>query len=352
MTSNGRRARAALSSIAVALALSAAAAPVRAQQKPATAEELKAARELFQEAYKDEQEKRYAQALEKFQKVASVKESGSVRYRIASVLEALGRLREARDAFRAIAAAKASLPDKEQEIADSSAERAHALDKKIPKISLQLQERSPADARVLIDGAPVPASTTARLIELDPGEHVVRGTSPTTQPHETKVNLAEGAQVSVVVVLEPLDSAKPPPPPPPPPVPEAPRRDNTLAYIALGAGGALLVTGIILLAVRESDISDLNKECNNEGVCPIGKMQTLQSEHDQAELFGPLGVGVGVVGLAGIGLGSYLLFRPAPANGPPANGTTTSTPSSARAALRLTPRPVAGGAVLGVAASF
>ena len=33
-------------------------------------EELKAARELFQEAFKDEQEKRYADALEKFQRVA------------------------------------------------------------------------------------------------------------------------------------------------------------------------------------------------------------------------------------------------------------------------------------------
>jgi len=63
--------------------------------------------------YKDEQEKRYAQALDKFQRVAAVKESGSVRYRIGSVLEALGRLREARDAFRAIAGSKASLPEKE-----------------------------------------------------------------------------------------------------------------------------------------------------------------------------------------------------------------------------------------------
>src|SRR5205085_8512487 len=66
-----------------------------------TNEELQAARELFQEAYKDEQEKRYDVALEKFRRVAAVKESAQVRYRIASVLESMNRLREARDAYRA-----------------------------------------------------------------------------------------------------------------------------------------------------------------------------------------------------------------------------------------------------------
>src|SRR5947209_6151194 len=98
MTNSGRRARAALAGIGVVVALSGAAADAHAQPKQPSAEELKAARELFQEAYKDEQEKRYAAALEKFQRVAAVKESGSVRYRIGSVLELLGRLREARDA--------------------------------------------------------------------------------------------------------------------------------------------------------------------------------------------------------------------------------------------------------------
>jgi len=69
-------------------------------------EELKAARELFQEAFKDEQEKRYADALEKFQRVAKVKESASVRYRMATVLAAMGRLREARDMYRALSATR------------------------------------------------------------------------------------------------------------------------------------------------------------------------------------------------------------------------------------------------------
>ena len=332
--------------------LTAAAPGARAQPSksgaappPVVSEELKAARELFQEAYKDEQEKRYAQALEKFQRVAAVKESASVRYRIASVLESLGRLRDSRDAFRALAASKPNLPAPEQEIADSAADRAHQLDRKIPTLILKLQESSPPDTRVAVDGAPVPLSTTARRVEVDPGDHVVQASSPTSRSTESKVTLAEGAEVEVTVVLQPLG-------PPPPPVVATPHRNNTLAYVALGAGGVLLVTGIIVLVVREGDVSDLTKSCPN-GTCPVSKMSDLQSKHDQAQLFGPLGVGLGLVGLAGIGIGGYLLFRPAPPEAQaPANGTTTSTPKASGVRIRVGPRPVTGGALLGLSAVF
>jgi tetratricopeptide (TPR) repeat protein len=330
------------------MAVSAISSGASAQQKAPSAEELKAAREMFQEAYKDEQEKRFAQALEKFQRVASVKESASVRYRIGAVLEQLGRLREARDAFRALAASKPNLSTPEQEIADNAAERAHQLDKKIPKIVLRLQDNSPADARVSIDGAPVPASTSPRQVELDPGEHLVQASSPTSRPSESKVTLTEGGEVEVMVVLTPLKAAKLPPPPPPAET-AGPHRDRTLAYIALGAGGVLLVTGLVLLGIREGDISDIKKACGVDGNCPAGKRATLESARDEAELFGPLGVGLGLVGLAAAGTGVYLLVRPEPAQATPANGTTTPAP---HARVRVSPRPLQGGAMLGVSTSF
>lgn len=320
------------------------ATPASAQaQKPSSAasEELKAARELFQDAYKDEQEKRYAQALEKFQRVAAVKESASVRYRIASVIEALGRLREARDAFRALAASKSGLAANEQEVADSAAERAHALDKKMPKLVIRLQDNPPADARVTIDGAPAPVTSAPRTIELDPGEHVILASSPTSNPSETKVQLVEGAEAPVIVTLTPLVATAPPPPPP------AAKRNNTLAYVALGAGGVLLVTGVALLLVREGDISDIEAACPG-GACPVGKRTDLESKRDQAELFGPLGVTLGVVGLAAAGTGAYLLLRPAPSqDSGPASAVRSTFPS-----VRIGPRPVMGGAMIGASATF
>ena len=174
MMSRGTRTRARLFGLGLTVALSAGGHGAFAQQKDPSPEELSAAREMFQEAYKDEQEKRFAQALEKFQRVAAVKESASVRYRIGSVLEQLGRIREARDSFRALAASSANATGPNQAIAANAAERAHQLDRKIPKLVLRLQANPPADTRVSVDGAPVPASTTPTRIELDPGEHVIR----------------------------------------------------------------------------------------------------------------------------------------------------------------------------------
>lgn len=344
MTSSGTRTRAALFGLGLAVAASAFDRGAYAQAKAPTPEELKAAREMFQEAYKDEQEKRFTQALDKFQRVAAVKESASVRYRIGSVLEQLGRLREARDAFRALAASKPSLSAPEQEIADNAAERAHQLDRKIPKLVLRLQANPPADARVSIDGAPVPASTTPRRIELDPGEHLVQASSPTSAPAESKVALAEGGEVEYMVTLVPAVKTVVAPPPPPPP-----HRNNTLAYVALGAGGVLLVTGLVLLGVREGDISDIKKVCGEAGNCPSSKRSDLESKHDEAALFQPLGIGLGIAGLAVAGTGAYLLFRSDPSAAPPSADKTTS---SSLPSFRVSTRPVQGGAMLGASAAF
>ena len=344
MMSRATRTRARLFGLGLAVALSAGGRGALAQQKEPSPEELSAAREMFQDAYKDEQEKRFAQALEKFQRVAAVKESASVRYRIGSVLEQLGRVREARDAFRALAGSSENATGPNQAIAANAAERAHLLDRKIPKLVLRLQANPPADTRVSVDGAPVPASTTPTRIELDPGEHVVQASSPTSQPSESKVTLTEGGEVEFTVSLVAKSAVGPPPPV----EPEHEHRNNTLAYVALGAGGVLLVSGIVLLGIREGDISDIKSACGaGGGACPASRKDDLESKHDQAQLFGPLGIGLGIAGIAVAGTGAYLLLRPSPKGEPQPSGAPL-----ANGGLRLTTRPVAGGAMLGVGAAF
>src|SRR5262249_12879581 len=113
-------------------------------------EDLRAARELFQEAYKDEQEKRYEEALEKFRRVAKVRESASVRYRIATCLAGMGSLREARDMYRALAAQRPSLSAADRGTADSAAEKAADLGRRIPRLSLRLADNPPPDVKVSI----------------------------------------------------------------------------------------------------------------------------------------------------------------------------------------------------------
>ncbi|MBX3187100.1 MAG: hypothetical protein KF819_08800 [Labilithrix sp.] len=334
MTSSLRRA---LLVLASGVALTAFAPRVRAQ----TDDELKAARELFQEAYKDEQEKRHDAALEKFERVARVKESGSVRYRIAANLEALGRLREARDAFRALAVSRGATAPADQEIVKGAAERAHALDKRLPHLVIRL-EGWPPEARTTVDGAAVPASTSARTVDVDPGEHVVGVTAPGVQPYEQTLTASEGADVNVTVPPPaPLASAPPPPAEGEAAAPRGP--DRTLGYVALAAGGVLLVSSAIMLAVREGDIGTLEQSCPND-VCPVARRDELESAKSRAETLGPLGIGVGIAGLAAAGIGAYFLLRPGAPNAAPPAGATTK--------VRVGPRGVLGGGMLSVEGSF
>jgi hypothetical protein len=343
MTSS--RGRGALAALAIACAVVAAARPARAQPEA----DLKAARDLFQEAYKDEQEKRFKDALEKFLRVARVRESASVRYRIAAVLDSLGRLRESRDAFRVLAASKSSLPPNEQEIATSAAERAHALDKRIPRLVVSLQAGWPEGTRVMLDGGAVPITTTPRAIEVDPGDHVVQASAPQVPTSESRVTIAEGSEATLAIAptTAPGGSARggpetPGSPEQAGPVQERPRK--TLAWVAVGAGGVLVLSSIALLAAREGDISELERLCP-DGLCPASNRASLESTRDEAELFGPLGVGLGLVGLAALGTGAWLLLRPLP------DSAAAGAPASSRA-IRVGPRPLRGGGFVGISGTF
>src|SRR5688572_12311609 len=80
-----------------------------------------AAKKLFDEAFKDEQEGRCEDALRKFQELSKTTNTAPVRYRIAKTQECLGHFRDARDNMRALAASKSDLPAKDKPIADSAA---------------------------------------------------------------------------------------------------------------------------------------------------------------------------------------------------------------------------------------
>lgn len=300
-------------------------------------EELKQARELFQEAYKDEQEQRYEQALDKFRRVAKVKESASVRYRIASVLEAMKHYREAKDAYRALAAMRDSLPEKDRPIAESAAVRAAELDKKTPRLVVTIAGQSPpADTRVTVDGAPVPAG---RPIEQDPGEHVVQATAGGMKPFEQRVTLPDNnSEVPATVTFEPDRPTEPPPG-----GDEHPKKNNTLAYVALGGGGILLATGIILLVAREGAIDDIKTLCPNPAACPRSRESEVRDKEDQANLFLPLGIGFTAVGAAAAGFGVYMLVKKP-------SGETAPPPPTAR--VRISPSYVRGGAAVGLSGTF
>ena len=125
---------------------------------------------------------------------------------------------------------------------------------------------SPSGARVTIDGAPV--GVTPLSHPLTPGAHTIRLSLGGHARAESSVTIAQGQTATLAVDLS-----------------HAPR--SKLPLVAIGVGGAVLLTGIVLYASSEEDTGD-------------------KPEYRDTTA---LGVTVGIVGLATIGVGAYYLLR-------------------------------------------
>jgi hypothetical protein len=294
-------------------------APAAAQ----SAADLDAARKLFTDAMSDEEAKRYDTALEKFRRVAAVKDTANVRFRIASCLDALGRQAEALSNYEAAV----KLGEDEKLTPDvMRAFRAHAaeLDRQVPRLSIVLPADAPAGTEVRVDDAPVDRSALAGGLPLDVGHHTIRATAPGDSPFETAVTLPVGGHVSIAVTLTPV-SAPPGPPPGPtlghgpsgppadggekhPPVTTHP--SHLGAWIAIGVGGALAVGSVVSFVLRQTNIGTINNDCSGNGnsvQCPPSKASEVNAAHDAAQWQGPLAIGLGAGAVVGLGIGAWLL---------------------------------------------
>src|ERR1700722_1508040 len=139
--------------------------PARSQAPPArTEEELAAARKVFADALRDQEDQRFATALEGFRRVRGVRDTAPVEYRIGLCLEGLGRLAEAISAYDAalrLSESDASLAD----VAAASHARHEALSRRVAHLTLTLSNPAVRDAEIRVDGKPQPVGD----LVLDPG---------------------------------------------------------------------------------------------------------------------------------------------------------------------------------------
>jgi hypothetical protein len=287
--------------------------------------ELAAARKMFSDALADQQAGQYAAALEKFQRVQAVRDTQAVRYRIATCLEALGKLRAALAAYTSTSVATAN-DAQGATIARASREKADALSKRVARLIVTLAPGVPADAAVKVDGEPVQANALGTPILIDPGAHEVTATAAGSAPFHTQVSAPEGGESRIDVSLEALPRLAPPPvapaaplpPPPPPPSqgvappPPEPRTSGrtTAGVVAVTASGVLLASSVVLILAREADIHSLDSACPG-GVCPAARRDEVTSTRNRALLEGPIAIGVGAGGLVAAAIGIYLLAVPA-----------------------------------------
>jgi hypothetical protein len=183
----------------------------------------------------------------------------------------------------------------------------------LPKIARLTVKVEPADAKpqVTVGGTTIPPALIGVERPTDPGTHDVVVAAPGYLEQRSSVTLPEGGASEIAITLQkdPAAVAAAAPPPPPPPVtttvaPVVPadsgtKKSNTLAYVALGVGGAGLLVGGITGFLALGKKSDLDG-CVNKG-CPSSQQDTLDSAKSMATVstvgfaVGFVGVGVGVV---------------------------------------------------------
>lgn len=280
------------------------AAPLRAQ----TAEELSRARALFGEALKDEQARSYTVALEKFERVRKVRDNAAVRYRIATCLESLGRLREARDLYAAVVGEGAKPTAEDAEIQAAGRTKAQDLDKRIPTLAVRTVDG--AAATLTIDGR---SAELGEAVPVDPGEHRVVLTRTGVQPAESRANVLEGAHVALSIPLAAPATADQPKPPRSPS--SGGSSQKWVGGVVAASGLALGITSLVLVLVRESTISSIDSACPG-GACPRSRQGEVEGWRSRASTLGPLAAVLGGAGVVAAGVG-VTLFVTAPSSSSP-----------------------------------
>ncbi len=264
----------------------------------AEAPDLERARALFGEALADEEAKRYAIALEKFHRVAEVRDTAQVEYRIGSCLEALGERRAAVVAYDH--AAHLGRGDAQAEdVVASANEHIATLTAEMGKLGITI--RGAAAPAVRVDGASVSVDDLAAII-LEPGDHVVDVTAPHARPARANVTVVRGKKLDLTVDLVAEKLIEPPSLAPPP----VSHERVWIGVAFIGAGAAFAIGMGVSLFVRNDSIDTIKTDCPNN-VCFTSQKNDVESMRSTANALAPLAAVLGGVALACAGVGLTLV---------------------------------------------
>jgi hypothetical protein len=290
--------------------------------QPVPGEEI--AKKAFEDGVALEKKGNYEGALAKFNESRQIKETLGNRFHTAFCLEMTGQLAAALAEYEALDVA--AHEQKKAEVIEQTRVRLEALRPRVPQITVKLQP-IPKDAEVLVDGKVVkPPLLVGTAFRIDPGDHTVTAHAPEHEKFTKKVSIAEGASLSVDVVLEkssaanvkgPLPAEKgtnftEPPHEPPRPAPKTAAIVSTVVAGVLGAGG------VVSFVLAGSAQEDAKAECPSKRSCT--------DEQDKVRLLDTLAltgfVGAGVVGVLAVVL--WVSKPPQGASGASATTTTTT----------------------------
>jgi len=250
-----------------------------------------AAVKLFNAGREDMKRNDYAAAYEKLSESQRLDPSPGTLLNLALCEENLGRLAAA---WAHIQEVLAQLPADDAR-AKVAKEHQTQIDARLPRLTIHLAPDAPATTRIALDGNELPATSLRTPLPLDPGRHVVLVGAPGAQPKTVDVELAEGERKEITASPAGVTTARP--------RAEEPK-NNTLAYVMLGVGGAGVVTGGVLWAVLNKKHDIVENNCDDQKRCNAEGMDAA----DSGKKLTPIYTGAWIVGAAGLGVGAYLLL--------------------------------------------
>ncbi|HEX3774747.1 MAG TPA: hypothetical protein VHV51_09805 [Polyangiaceae bacterium] len=288
-----------------------------------TAADRATARSLAGEGYQALQAKDYATAIDRFSRADALVHAPTLMIDWARSLVGVGKLVEAQERYEQIIreGVDPKAPKSWQKAFNDANTELAALKPRLAWVTINVAGTN--DAHVTVDGAPVPPAAIGVRRAMNPGERLVRVVAQGYLPQKKTLQLAEGSNTSADFTLQPdpdqqaqastlLDTSAPAPSEAPP------KRKPTLAYVAIGVGGAGILAGGISGILAMSKHSQLSKACPG-GACPNDQSDNLDSYHTLATV-SDIGFAIGIP-IAATGVALLLLNRPSgEAPPPPATG--------------------------------
>jgi hypothetical protein len=293
---------------ALPFALVLLAAPgVRAAERDAAAAEA-----LFRDARRMADAGDYAGACPKFAESQRLDPAAGTLFNLADCEAHTGHIASAWEHFAAVVE---QLPPADRRRA-YAAGQVTTLEKKLPRLTIDLAPGSPADVRVERDGVELGAASLGTALPVDPGRHLVvvrasgrveRTFEVTMEPSDAqRLVVAAGDAGSAPAAPAPAAEAASAEPVPPPPDrnADAGQSRRTTGIVVGSAGIAALAVGTYF------GVRALSRRSDSDAVCSAGICRDTSgiSAYDDSRTYARVADVAFVVGVAAAAAGAYLIL--------------------------------------------
>jgi hypothetical protein len=237
-----------------------------------TAADRATARSLADEGYAALQDKRYAQAVDRFSRADALVHAPTLTLDWARGLVGLGQFVEAQERYELIIreGVDPRAPQSWQRALSSARTELAALKPRLSWVTITVTGSS--DVHVSVDGVVVPAAAIGVRRAINPGTHDVTVVAKGYLGEQQALKLAEAEEGSVAFALkvDPAQQAEPFVVAKTPPVVVAPpeaARSHTPIYVAFGVAGVGFVVGGVSGALALGKRSTLEKNCPDPDNC-------------------------------------------------------------------------------------